>query len=78
MARNDFAGDEEKIRESIRYEDLVMDEDLVVLEAYQDMGVHLDMREEVHVRTDKLSVAYRRMLASFVGDPAATVRGGVS
>jgi phenylpropionate dioxygenase-like ring-hydroxylating dioxygenase large terminal subunit len=64
MARNDFAGDEKLIHESILYEDLV--------------GVHLDLREEVHVRTDRLSVAYRRMLASFVGEPAATVRTGVS
>lgn len=78
MARNDFAGDEKLLHESVLYEDLVMDEDLAVLEAYQDMGVHLDLREEVHVRTDRLSVAYRRMLASFVGEPAATVRTGVS
>lgn len=86
MARNDFAGDATKIAESIVFEDLVMDEDLEVLEAFHEMGVHLDLRREVHTRTDKLSVAYRRMLAAFLAgssdlapDPtpdevAATVR----
>lgn len=54
MARNDFAGDATKIAESI------------VFEAFHEMGVHLDLRREVHTRTDKLSVAYRRMLAAFV------------
>jgi phenylpropionate dioxygenase-like ring-hydroxylating dioxygenase large terminal subunit len=66
MARNDFDGDPHKLDESIAYEVLVMDEDLDVLEAYPEMGVHLDLRREVHTRTDKLSVAYRRMLAAFV------------
>jgi phenylpropionate dioxygenase-like ring-hydroxylating dioxygenase large terminal subunit len=78
MARNDFAGDEKKLHESVLYEDLVMDEDLDVLEAYHEMGVHLDLREEVHVRTDRLSVAYRRMLASFVGERATTVQDGAA
>jgi hypothetical protein len=43
-----------------------MDEDLAVLETYREMGVHLDVRTEVHTRTDKLSVACRRMLAAVV------------
>jgi phenylpropionate dioxygenase-like ring-hydroxylating dioxygenase large terminal subunit len=72
MARNDFAGDTDKLAASIVFEDLVMDEDLEVLEAYHEMGVHLDLRREVHTRTDKLSVAYRRMLAAFVSG-ASTV-----
>ena len=44
---------EQDATRSMIFEDLVMDEDLVVLEAYHEMGVHLDLREEVHVRTDK-------------------------
>ncbi|MGD9754999.1 MAG: Rieske 2Fe-2S domain-containing protein [Acidimicrobiia bacterium] len=67
MARNDFAGDEQRIKESLAFEDLVMDEDLVVLEAYRELGVPLDVRTEVHTRTDKLSLAYRRLLAALVG-----------
>ena len=67
MARNDLDGDEQKLAASIVFEDLVMDEDLFVLESYAEMGVHLDLRVEVHTRTDKLSVAYRRMLAAVLG-----------
>jgi phenylpropionate dioxygenase-like ring-hydroxylating dioxygenase large terminal subunit len=66
MARNDFGGDGARLAASIAYEDLVMDEDLEVLEAYREMGIHLDVRAEVHVRTDRLSVAYRRLLAALV------------
>lgn len=66
MARNDYDGDAAKIAESIVFEDLVMDEDLEVLEAYHEMGIHLDLPDEVHLRTDKLSVAYRRMLRALV------------
>lgn len=67
MARNDFGGDEQRIKESLAFEDLVMDEDLVVLEAYRELGLPLDVRTEVHTRTDKLSLAYRRLLAALVG-----------
>ena len=73
MARNDFAGDVAKLDESVVFEDLVMDEDLEVLESYAQMGVHLDLREEVHLRTDKLSVAYRRMLRAFVDGESVPV-----
>ncbi len=37
------------------------------LEAYDEMGLALDLRTEVHTRADKLSVAYRRLLADLVG-----------
>ena len=66
MARNDLGGDAARLAETIVFEDLVMDEDLFVLESYREMGVHLDPRAEVHTRTDKLSLAYRRMLAAAV------------
>jgi phenylpropionate dioxygenase-like ring-hydroxylating dioxygenase large terminal subunit len=67
MARNDFAGDTERIAASIKFEDDVFDEDIVVLEAYRHTGVPLDLRTEVHTRNDRLPVAYRRLLAQLCG-----------
>ena len=75
MARNDFAGDADLLAASVEFEDLVMDEDLAVLEAYHEMGLHTDLQAEVHVRADRLSVAYRRMLGAFL---AGAERAGVS
>jgi vanillate O-demethylase monooxygenase subunit len=67
MARDDFDGDAARMAEALAFEDRVLDEDLVVLEAYDEMGLALDLRTEVHTRADKLSVAYRRLLADLVG-----------
>lgn len=72
MARDDFGGDAARMAEALEFEDRVLDEDLVVLEAYDEMGLALDLRTEVHTRADKLSVAYRRLLADLV----ATADGG--
>ena len=56
----------------------MLDEDLAVLEAYDTMSVPIDLKVEVHVRADRLSVAYRRQLAAMIeggaGDsPASAV-----
>ena len=53
----------DRIAELIAYEDLVLDEDLAILERYRDRSLALDLRVEVHSRADRLSVAYRRLLA---------------
>jgi phenylpropionate dioxygenase-like ring-hydroxylating dioxygenase large terminal subunit len=66
MARSGYAGDAERVAELIRYEDLVLDEDLAVLERYQHRSLAVDTRAEVHTRADRLSVAYRRLLADVV------------
>jgi vanillate O-demethylase monooxygenase subunit len=63
MARNDFDGDDERIADSIAFEDRVLDEDLAVLEAYRHTSVPLDLLTEVHTRNDRLPIAYRRLLA---------------
>lgn len=67
MARDDFGGDARQLADAEKFEDLVLDEDLAVLEAYEDMSLALDLRTEVHSRGDKLSVAYRRLLARMAG-----------
>ena len=68
MARNDFDGDDGLMAESLKFEDVVLDEDLAVLEAYPDKRLPLDLRTEVHTRVDRLSASYRRVLADLVGD----------
>jgi phenylpropionate dioxygenase-like ring-hydroxylating dioxygenase large terminal subunit len=72
MARNDFGGDRAKLDASVEFEDRVLDEDLAILESYRHTAVPLDPRVEIHTRTDKLSLAYRRMLAAMVsGSPTS-------
>jgi len=67
VARDDAYGSEEMIAKTIADEDLILAEDLRVLEAYTEMVLHLDLRAEVHTRADRLSVAWRRLLADMVG-----------
>lgn len=72
MARNDFGGDPRLIEEMLEFEDRVLDEDLAVLEAFPTNRLHLDTRVEVHTRSDRLSLAYRRLLDRLVnGGPDA-------
>lgn len=63
IARNDFGGDTELMEACITEEDRILVEDLGVLERYRDHGVSLDAGDEIHTRADRLSVAWRRMLA---------------
>jgi hypothetical protein len=48
-----------ELPEILAFEDRVLDEDLVVLEAYADMAVSADLHVEISTRADRLSVAYR-------------------
>ena len=67
MARDDTGGDPARLDAFVKDEEHILEEDLSVLEQYPHRGLHLDLREELHVRADRLSVAYRRLLADFVG-----------
>ena len=66
MARDDYAGDGALMAHALEFEDRVLDEDLVVLEAYDERRLALHLRTEVHTRVDRLSVMYRRLLAELV------------
>ena len=66
MARDDLGGSAERLAEAEKFEDQVLDEDLAVLETFDTMSVPLDLRTEVHVRADRLSLAYRRLLAAMI------------
>jgi vanillate O-demethylase monooxygenase subunit len=64
MAHDGIAPDElERIEGLIAYEEVVLDEDLAILERMPEMTLATDPRVEVHSTADKLSVAYRRVLA---------------
>jgi phenylpropionate dioxygenase-like ring-hydroxylating dioxygenase large terminal subunit len=71
MAHNGLDADTVRVAELVAYEDLVLDEDLAILERYEAMTLATDPRIEVHSSADKLSVAYRRVLAELRDDEAA-------
>jgi vanillate O-demethylase monooxygenase subunit len=66
MARDDTDGDVARLAAFVADEERILDEDLFVLERYPHTALYLDLHEELHVRADRLSVAYRRLLADFV------------
>ena len=63
MARDDTGGDAARIKAFVEDEERILDEDLAVLERYPHTELHLDLHEELHVRADRLSLAYRRLLS---------------
>lgn len=67
VARDDVDGDAERMAATVRDEDLILQEDLAILERYTEMVLHLDLRAEVHTRADRLSLAWRRLLAEMAG-----------
>jgi phenylpropionate dioxygenase-like ring-hydroxylating dioxygenase large terminal subunit len=66
MARDDLLDPEHQLPALLDFEDRVLDEDLYVLEAYDDMAVSTDVRTEISTRADRLSVTYRRLLGELV------------
>jgi vanillate O-demethylase monooxygenase subunit len=71
MARDDLTDPAVQLPGILAFEDRVLDEDLVVLEAYADMAVSTDLRAEISTRADRLSVVYRRVLGELIaaGEP---------
>ncbi|MET0323606.1 MAG: hypothetical protein ABW219_00185 [Ilumatobacteraceae bacterium] len=75
MSRNDLTDPDEQLPPLLAFEDRVLDEDLDVLEPYEVTAVSTDLRQEVSVRSDRLSVAYRRILGELVDHHAGLVPG---
>jgi nitrite reductase/ring-hydroxylating ferredoxin subunit len=75
FARNDIVGDEDRWAACLKLEEAVLAEDLLTFEHYRDYRLRLDMRGEIHVPADKLSVAFRRIMADLTkpGGPAPQV-----
>jgi vanillate O-demethylase monooxygenase subunit len=64
--RDDLDGDADRMAEALAFEEAVLDEDLVVQEAYDDLVLPLDLTAELHTRADRTTVELRRVLAQLV------------
>jgi phenylpropionate dioxygenase-like ring-hydroxylating dioxygenase large terminal subunit len=62
LARDDIAGAAD-LEEFVKSEDQILAEDLTILERYPDTALALDPRTELHTRSDRLSLAWRTLLA---------------
>lgn len=67
LARNDLDHDPDRLKAFIEEEDTILREDLSILERYDHECVPLDRTVEIHTRADRLSLAWRRLMADFVG-----------
>jgi vanillate O-demethylase monooxygenase subunit len=66
LARDDLGDDPAAIARLVKEEDQILAEDLVILERYTHRGLPLDPRTELHTRSDKLSLAWRTVMADAV------------
>ena len=67
MLRNDVHDDAEAA-DAVRYELLVLDEDVVMLERLATDGIALDARAQVHTRADRCTIELRRCLADAIAE----------
>ena len=70
LARNDLGGDAGRMAAFIEEEDRILAEDLRILEHYDHTGVPLDRTVEIHTRADRLSLAWRSVMADLVAGRA--------
>lgn len=66
IARNDLAHEPDRIAQVAEAEDVILLEDLRILERFEHMTVDLDLTREIHTKADRLSVAWRRLIATLV------------
>ena len=66
----DIGGDAGRLETFIKEEDQILAEDLAILERYPSALLPLDPRTEVHTRADRLSVAWRRLMADATAQAA--------
>jgi phenylpropionate dioxygenase-like ring-hydroxylating dioxygenase large terminal subunit len=64
VTRSDLGGDAAALDAFVKEEDQILAEDLAILERYRSGLLPLDPRAEVHSRADRLSVAWRRLMAA--------------
>jgi phenylpropionate dioxygenase-like ring-hydroxylating dioxygenase large terminal subunit len=64
--RNDLGGDADAMAAAIKFEVEVLEEDLRVQEAYDQLFLPLDPRAEVHTRADRSTLELRRLLGDLV------------
>jgi phenylpropionate dioxygenase-like ring-hydroxylating dioxygenase large terminal subunit len=71
VARDDLAGDPGRLKDFLAEEDHILVEDLRILERYDHETLPLDRTVEVHTRADRLSLAWRSLMADFTAAPGA-------
>jgi phenylpropionate dioxygenase-like ring-hydroxylating dioxygenase large terminal subunit len=71
IARSGIDGDADRLETFVKEEDQILAEDLAILERYPSALLPLDPRAEVHTRADRLSVAWRRLMADAVAAASA-------
>jgi phenylpropionate dioxygenase-like ring-hydroxylating dioxygenase large terminal subunit len=72
LRRLDAGESHARMAEAVRYEALVLGEDLALQTRYRDLRLPLDLRTEVHVRADAPTVELRRILADLTHAPQET------
>ncbi len=65
--RDDLAGDEGKMKEAIEFELKVLEEDLAIQAAYEELTFPIDTSIEIHTRADRLTLLMRRILGELIG-----------
>jgi len=64
--RDDLDGDAGRMADAVAFEVAVVEEDLRVQQAYDDLVLPLDLTAELHTRADRTTVELRRVLADLV------------
>jgi phenylpropionate dioxygenase-like ring-hydroxylating dioxygenase large terminal subunit len=68
LARDDLGGDLQRLHTFVKDEDQILVEDLAILERYPHRMIHLDRKVEMHTRADRLSLAWRDLVAEMPCD----------
>jgi vanillate O-demethylase monooxygenase subunit len=64
--RNDLGGDKEAMAAAVKFEIEVLEEDLRIQEAFDDLALPLDQTMEIHTRSDRSTLELRRLLVDLV------------
>ncbi len=64
--RNDLGGDAEAMEAAIKFEIEVLEEDLRIQEAYNELVLPLDPTTEIDTRADRSRLELRRLLGDLV------------
>ena len=70
LARDDLATPAD-VEDFVKSEDVILEEDLTILERFAHTWISLDPKVEMHTRSDRLSLAWRSLLADAAAEPAA-------
>jgi len=64
--RNDLGGSEERLADAVAFETAILEEDLRIQEAIDDLRLPLVLNHEAHTRADRITIELRRSLSSFL------------